>query len=193
MAGFPFAPPPVRAAGLLLVVGLLAAGCASSGSTSVEQPTPTQTRTATEVDSTLRSAADEWLGVSQEWGGTSKEGVDCSGLVLSIYASEFSLSLPRTTDQQVRTGTEVSRSALRPGDLVFFRHNRKDYHVGIYLSDGEFLHTSSNEGVTITALDRPYWDERWWQGRRLLDLSSDSARAASNSGQTDDASSGIGW
>lgn len=193
MVHSPSVPPPVRAAGLLLAFVLFMAGCASSGSTSVEQPTPTETRTASEVESTLRSAADDWLGVSQEWGGTTKEGVDCSGLVHSIYANAFSLSLPRTTDQQVQTGTEVSRSALRPGDLVFFRHNRKDYHVGIYLSDGEFLHTSSNEGVTITALDRPYWSERWWQGRRLLDLSGDSPRVASDSVRTDDASSGIGW
>jgi cell wall-associated NlpC family hydrolase len=185
-------PAPARAVGLLLA-GILAAGCASSGSPSVQQPTPTQTRTADDVEANLRAAANEWRGVPQEWGGTTKEGVDCSGLVQRVYDTEFQLSLPRTTDRQVQTGTQVSRSALRPGDLVFFRHNRKDYHVGIYLSDGEFLHTSTEEGVTVTSLDRRYWERRWWQGRRLLNLSGDAVAAGSDSTQTGAASSNVGW
>ncbi len=179
--------------GFVLMVGVLAGGCASSGSTSVEQPTADQTRDAANVESQLRAAADEWESVPQEWGGTTKEGVDCSGLVQSIYDTEFQLSLPRTTERQVQTGTEVSRSTLRAGDLVFFRHGRKKYHVGIYLSDDEFLHTSSNEGVTISSLTQSYWTKRWWQGRRLLDLSGDPPRVASDSTRADDASSGVGW
>lgn len=193
MVRFPSISAPVGTTGLLVLVGVFLVGCASSGSTSVQEPTPNRTRTASDVESTLRAAAEEWLGVSQEWGGVTKEGVDCSGLVHSIYDTEFQLSLPRTTDRQVETGTKVARSALRPGDLVFFRHNRKDYHVGIYLSDGEFLHTSSSEGVTITALDRPYWEKRWWQARRLLDLSGDATPGAPDSTQSADSSTEIGW
>jgi cell wall-associated NlpC family hydrolase len=145
------------------------------------------------VKSKLRSAADEWEGVSQEWGGTTKQGVDCSGLVQSVYASKFGLSLPRTTDQQVRTGTRVSRSALRPGDLVFFRHSRKKYHVGIYLSDGEFLHTSTSQGVTVSPLDQSYWNERWWQGRRLLALDGRASRAASDTSTASSSDADVGW
>lgn len=190
-----FASNALRVIPLLLVGGLFVVGCASSesASVSVEGASTQPTRTVAEIESRLRSAADRWVGVKQEWGGTTSEGVDCSGLVQHVYDSEFQLPLPRTTDQQVQTGTRVSRSALQPGDLVFFRHNRKDYHVGIYLSDGEFLHTSSNEGVTITALDRSYWKERWWQGRRLLDLKGDGPRIASDSARTDDSSSEVGW
>lgn len=183
---------PGRVVGLLLA-GILAAGCASSSSTSVQQPTPTQTRTAEEVKGDLRAAVDEWRGVPQEWGGTTKEGVDCSGLVQHVYDAKFQLALPRTTDRQVRTGTQVSRSALQPGDLVFFRHNRKDYHVGIYLADGEFLHTSTEEGVTITPLDRPYWEKRWWQARRLLDLSNDAVGTGTDSTRARGSSPNVGW
>ena len=93
----------------------------------------------------------------------------------------------------MQTGTEVARSALRPGDLVFFRHNRKDYHVGIYLSDGEFLHTSTEEGVTITPLDRRYWERRWWQARRLLDLSGNAVTQRSDSTQAEESSAKVGW
>jgi cell wall-associated NlpC family hydrolase len=130
--------------------------------------------------------------VPQEWGGTSKQGVDCSGLVQSVYQSRFALALPRTTEQQVRTGTRVARSSLRPGDLVFFRHGRKKYHVGIYLSDGEFLHTSTSQGVTVSPLDRPYWAERWWQGRRLLTLEGGPV-AAADTARTTSPSEDVGW
>jgi cell wall-associated NlpC family hydrolase len=184
---------PISLVGLLVLVGGLAAGCGSSRSVSVEGTSRQPQRTASEVEEQVRSAADAWEGVPQKWGGTTKQGVDCSGLVQSVYASRFQLSLPRTTDQQVRTGTRVSRSSLRPGDLVFFRHNRKDYHVGIYLSDGTFLHTSTSEGVTVSPLDRPYWKERWWQGRRLLSLDGASARAAADTTGSPSSSADVGW
>lgn len=181
-------------AGLLLLFGLLATGCGSSSqSVSVEGTSNQPNRTASDVESQLRSAADEWEGVPQKWGGTTKQGVDCSGLVQSVYQSRFALSLPRTTDQQVRTGTRVSRSSLRPGDLVFFRHSRKNYHVGIYLSDGEFLHTSTSQGVTVSPLDRPYWKKRWWQGRRLLEVNGSGTRAASDTARAASSNAEVGW
>ncbi|HKL89147.1 MAG TPA: NlpC/P60 family protein [Salinibacter sp.] len=183
----------LRAAGLLVVLGGLTIGCGSSRSVSVDGTSKQPERTTSEVESKLRSAADEWDGVSQEWGGTTKEGVDCSGLVQSVYASKFNLSLPRTTDQQVRTGTRVSRTSLRPGDLVFFRHGRKKYHVGIYLSDGKFLHTSTSQGVTVSPLDQSYWNERWWQGRRLLALDGQSSPVASDTSQTASPGADVGW
>lgn len=183
----------LRAVGLLVVLGSLTIGCGSSRSVSVEGASEQPKRTTAEVESKLRSAADEWEGVSQKWGGTTKQGVDCSGLVQSVYASRFNLSLPRTTDQQVRTGTRVSRSALRPGDLVFFRHSRKKYHVGIYLSEGEFLHTSTSQGVTVSPLDQSYWNERWWQGRRLLALDGQASRVASDTSEAPSSSADVGW
>jgi cell wall-associated NlpC family hydrolase len=181
---------PVRLAPVLLLVGGVLAGCGSSRSVSVDGASTQPTRTASQVESQLRAAAAEWDGIPQKWGGTDKQGVDCSGLVQSVYASRFQLSLPRTTEQQVRVGARVSRSALRPGDLVFFRHGRKDYHVGIYLSEGEFLHTSTSEGVTVSPLDRSYWNERWWQGRRLLSLSDASSRDAP---QPASSAAKVGW
>jgi hypothetical protein len=62
----------------------------------------------------------------------------------------------------------VRRNDLQPGDLVFFRPSRKNRHVGVYLSDGEFVHASSSSGVTISQLDAAYWRRTWWQARRVL-------------------------
>jgi len=193
MSRLSIAVPRLLLALVLLLLGGVLAGCGSSRSVSVDGASTQPARTASQIESQLRAAADEWEGIPQKWGGTSKQGVDCSGLVQSVYASRFQLSLPRTTDQQVRTGTRVSRSALRPGDLVFFRHGRKEYHVGIYLSDGEFLHTSTSEGVTISPLDRSYWEKRWWQGRRLLDLPNRSQASTAGAEPSSSSSEGIGW
>jgi cell wall-associated NlpC family hydrolase len=128
--------------------------------------------------------------VPHEWGGASKQGVDCSGLVQSVYQNAFQMSLPRTTEEQVDAGHRIQRSSLQPGDLVFFRHGRKKYHVGIYVDDGEFLHASSSNGVTVSPLDRSYWSDRWWQARRVLSTQAPS-RGASASRPSD--GSGVGW
>lgn len=120
------------------------------------------------VEASLRRAASDWVGVPHRWGGTTQRGVDCSGLVRALYAESFSMTLPRTTDRQARLGGRVDGARLQPGDLVFFRPGRGKRHVGVYLSDGEFVHASSSTGVTVSRLDERYWQRHWWQARRLL-------------------------
>lgn len=184
---------PAGAAACAVILSLLVAGCGSSRSSTGESPpSPEETHTVADIEDVLRSAADRWNGVSHKWGGSTRQGVDCSGLVQSVYATQFDRSLPRTTEQQVKTGHRVDRSTLQPGDLVFFRPDRRTYHVGIYLSDGEFLHASSSEGVTISGLDRPYWNERWWQARRLLSISQDSSSSRSSRAKSTSEDS-FGW
>lgn len=81
--------------------------------------------------------ANHMLGIPYRYGGSSPAGgFDCSGLVQYVY-SRIGISVPRVTYQQWGAGTHVSRSALRPGDLVFF-HSRG--HVGIYLGRDRFIH-----------------------------------------------------
>lgn len=177
---------------LLCVGGVLLTGCSSSAeTTSRPPPSPERSWTPAEAESRLRAAAARWDNTPHQMGGTSQRGVDCSGLVQSIFAHEFRVGVPRTTEQQVRTGRSVPRAQLRPGDLVFFRPEWKKRHVGIYLSDGEFLHASSSSGVTVSNLRRAYWTERWWQGRRLLSMATDSTRASSSPDRAN--SSTVGW
>jgi cell wall-associated NlpC family hydrolase len=56
---------------------------------------------------------------------------------------------------------------MRAGDLVFFRTADRQKHVGIYLDDGEFLHASSSQGVTISPMQNDYWQQNYWTARRL--------------------------
>lgn len=186
-------PSPSHTTTLGLLCLLLLVGCASSGeSTARVEGEPETSWTAAEAMSRLQAAVDRWDGAPHQLGGSSTQGVDCSALVQSVYANEFGLDVPRTTAEQVHVGTSVSRSQLQPGDLVFFRPEWKERHVGIYLSDGQFLHASESEGVRVSDLRRSYWEERWWQGRRLLSVSADESEDAPSRSQKASSSS-VGW
>ena len=94
--------------------------------------------------------------------------VDCSGLVQRIYRDLFGIQMPRTARQQAARGMGVGRQALEPGDLVFFRPPGKKDHVGIYLGQGEFEHTSAKKGVMISRMELDYWRKYYWKSRRIL-------------------------
>lgn len=179
--------------GVFLLLGVLFAGCASSGTTSQTAPMTNRTWTGTEAESRLQAAAERWEGVPHQLGGTTPRGVDCSGLVQSVFANEFHHSLPRTTDEQVHAGTKISRSRLRPGDLVFFRPGWKKRHVGIYMSEGTFLHASSSDGVRVSSLNRSYWNEHWWQARRVLSAPEADSTITRTNSPPPRASQGMSW
>jgi cell wall-associated NlpC family hydrolase len=100
-------------------------------------------------------------------GGTDQRGVDCSGFVKAVYKNVFRVDLPRTTKGQLRQGTSVRRYELQAGDLVFFKPPNYPRHVGIYLSNNEFVHASKTKGVTISRIDPHYWGRYYWKARRV--------------------------
>ena len=158
----------IRAAGLrfhhlLLLLGWLTlVGCRTAA------PPAAPTATETDVRARLLAALERWEGTPHRWGGLDHRGIDCSGLVVRVFRDAFGLTLPRTTEAQARIGRPVSRQALQAGDLVFFRLDRKNHHVGIYLGDGRFFHAASSTGVTVSRLDEPYWRRHYWTARRVL-------------------------
>ena len=98
-----------------------------------------------------------WIGVPYRGGGTTKRGVDCSGLTSAIYKKVYRKSLERNSDDQRKKDCrKVKKSKLKEGDLVFFHNGRKKKratHVGIYLKDRKFIHASTSQGVIISTLD----------------------------------------
>jgi lipoprotein Spr len=119
--------------------------------------------------SELIQASTSWMGCAYLFGGSSRNGIDCSGLVQQIFKQVFQIDLPRSTQQQYKKGIYVRRSALLAGDLVFFKNQRGAGidHVGIYLGEGEFLHASTTEGVIISRLDEAYYRSRYAGARRI--------------------------
>ena len=137
---------------------------------------PTQTRTGrstvsqsqTDVASLLHQEYLKWEGTPHKMGGNNSLGVDCSGFVHQLYDRVFDLKLPRSTHQLMGVGQEISRHHLEPGDLVFFRPPSYPRHVGIYIGNSKFIHTSSSAGVTTSDMDSNYWRKAYWMSRRVL-------------------------
>ena len=122
---------------------------------------------APQVKQQLLSQLNQWKGVPHKYGGLSKQGIDCSGFVHLIFAQEFGIQVPRTTQYQMRKGVVVEQAELIPGDLVFFITGFDQRHVGIYMGENQFMHTSSSRGVMISKLSNPYWSGVYWHARRL--------------------------
>ncbi len=121
-------------------------------------------------ESAWQSEAARWIGTRYRYGGTTREGMDCSGLVSTMYVNVARIKLPRTSLQQSRTGVAIPKDQLRPGDLVFFETSSRPEvnHSGIYLGNGRFIHSSSSRGVIYTQLDAPYYVKQYRGARRIL-------------------------
>lgn len=117
----------------------------------------------------LINNAMQYIGTPYVFGGNSLYyGIDCSAYTQQIFA-QVGIYLPRTADYQFEVGTPVSRNELIPGDMVFFTtYTYGASHCGIYIGDGNFIHASSSQGVTISSLDHPYYADRYIGARRMI-------------------------
>ena len=116
--------------------------------------------------STVIETARSYTGVPYRWGGTTRVGMDCSGLLCTSFQS-IDVPLPRTSEEQSRYGKKVKLKHIREGDLVFFGANRfsnEVTHVGMVtevISDEEvrFIHASTSLGVTENNLYSDYFQK----------------------------------
>lgn len=124
-------------------------------------------------DERLLSALGVFLNAPYELGGVTPEGVDCSGLVQSVFAAACGLDLPHNAASQSRFGVAIAEADLRLGDLIFFEtsigRRRFISHVGIYLTKRRFAHASTKAGVIVSSLDEAYWRRRYAGARRLIE------------------------
>ena len=110
---------------------------------------------------------NDWKNVRYKMGGSSRTGIDCSAFTQKAFKEKFGIELPRTTLTQVNVGVEVKKSDLKMGDLVFFKTSKVNKHVGIYMGNGDFLH-SSIKGIQFTKLDKPFYKDAYWTARRIM-------------------------
>ena len=121
----------------------------------------------------FESEVKEYLGIPYRRGGNSTRGFDCSGFARMVYDRLFGIELPHSSSDQFRSSDlqRIATRDLQPGDLIFFGKKRIN-HVGVYLSDGQFIHASSSQGVMVSSLDDRYWKKRFVGSKRHLALKS---------------------
>ncbi|WP_223514099.1 C40 family peptidase [Pseudomonas sp. GL-B-19] len=114
------------------------------------------------------------IGTRYRFGGTSEAGFDCSGFIGYLFREEAGMNLPRSTREMINVDAPlVARSALKPGDLLFFATNGRRgrvSHAGIYLGDNQFIHSSSRKsgGVRVDSLGDSYWNKTFIEAKRAL-------------------------
>lgn len=110
-----------------------------------------------------------FLGVPYAYGGSTKQGIDCSGFTARVYQSAMNTPLPRTARGQFEIGEDVEKDSLQFGDLVFFNTTGSSpSHVGIYIEDDLFAHASVVNGVTFSSLESTYYRNRFVGARRVV-------------------------
>jgi cell wall-associated NlpC family hydrolase len=121
-----------------------------------------------DVSGRLRKVADSYLGVRYRFGGQSRSGMDCSGFVRQVFAEAFQIKLPHNSSAMAGHGESVSKSDLRPGDILLFKNMFFIDHSGIYMGQGWFIHSQSGQGVVYTRLDAAYFSSHYAGARRVL-------------------------
>ena len=147
----------------LVVLVIVASSCGSAKKA--------RTRKINSVVQTARS----YTGTPYKWGGTSRSGMDCSGLLINSFRS-INYDIPRTSAEQSKIGKKVKLDQIKKGDLVFFatgKKKRRVTHVGLVTDirgkeKKMFIHASSSLGVVETNIYSKYYLKRFRYGRRVI-------------------------
>lgn len=112
------------------------------------------------------------IDTGYRFGGKNPDaGLDCSGMVSYIYDKAAGMKLAGSAADIARHGRAIARSALRPGDLVFFNTRQLPFsHVGVYIGDDRFVHAPSSSGrVRIERMGNAYFSQRFEAARSYFD------------------------
>lgn len=153
---------------LVFVFSLACMACSSSKNTFSSKKT-----VLTTSDKVVANAL-KYEGVSYKFGGTTKRGMDCSGVVYVAFLEEH-IHLPRVSRNMAKEGTAIALRKVKKGDLVFFKigkNNRRINHVGLVISHKNnnirFIHATSSRGVIISSLDEKYWKNSFVKATTLF-------------------------
>jgi cell wall-associated NlpC family hydrolase len=122
----------------------------ASGSASSSSSSSSSSGQSSSLRSKIVSYALKFEGNPYVWGGTSLTyGTDCSGFTQSVYR-QFGIRIPRNSRSQASSGSRVSLSNIKSGDLIFYSKNGRINHVALYIGNGKVIGASSRrEGITI--------------------------------------------
>jgi len=150
---------------------------ASSRTTPSRKPrvtTRNNRKESTSVADDIINTALQFSGVRYKWGGTTKKGMDCSGL-LYVAFGEHDVSLPRVSSDMAQEGRKIRVKNVTKGDLLFFntkKRGKKINHVGMVVAverdEIKFIHTSVSRGVIVSSLREGFWNNAFIKATRVL-------------------------
>ncbi|MGY5851603.1 C40 family peptidase [Salegentibacter sp. F14] len=160
---------------LLIFSGVLLTSCGASRSKELSTNTQEnhQITPANKQVYNIISYAREFEGTRYKYGGTTKKGMDCSGLIYVSFLKE-DIPMPRTARDLSLEGKRLFLREVSPGDLLFFETNKKRRvinHVGLVVEVSDeirFIHSSTSKGVIISSLENNYWKNNFVMARRVL-------------------------
>lgn len=116
----------------------------------------------------IATYAEQFYGTPYKFGGTTPAGFDCSGYIRHVFTN-YDIQLPRTSEDQFKVGTAVSKDELQPGDLVFFENTYKKgiSHTGIYLGNDEFISAKSKGVLKANLKTDSYWAPKYAGAKRV--------------------------
>jgi probable lipoprotein NlpC len=125
-----------------------------------------------DVQRTMTTEINRWSSARYRHGGMSVKGIDCSGFTYKVFRNALNYTLPRTSRAQALIGEEIDKENLEFGDLLFFYSKSKGKrkrvnHVGIYIGDGNFVHSYKRHGVGMNSLDNSYYAKHFAFAKRV--------------------------
>lgn len=165
--------PKLKKAGLLILLLAVMASCGTSRRSVERSRNLSETETANPVKARVIEKAKSFVGTRYKYGGTTKKGMDCSGLIYTSYLAE-NIALPRTSRAMSHLGKRLNLKEVTIGDLLFFETDKKKKvinHVGLVIEAAPaailFIHSTSSRGVIISSLDENYWKDNFVMARRV--------------------------
>ena len=162
---------------LILVLLCCLSSCRSTRSVSqASKDTPQGATVSTRpvlADAVVKNAR-AYNGVRYRYGGTTRKGMDCSGLVWAAFKKE-DVALPRISRDMAKKGRPIALKDVKKGDLLFFqtdKYKKGINHVGLVITGSrgsiEFIHATTGNGVITSTLQEPYWNNAFKEARRIL-------------------------
>ena len=137
-------------------------------------PDSTKTVVVLEKADLIINSAMAYSGVRYKYGGTTKKGMDCSGL-LYVSFGKNDIPLPRVSNQMALEGKKINLKKVTKGDLLFFKTTKKGKkinHVGLVVAvdgrDIKFIHATSSRGVIVSSLQEGFWNYAFVMATRVL-------------------------
>ena len=168
---------------LLVIVSFTSCGSSKRAKTKKKQKKNKKETTAYKTNASKKVSkannivgySKQFKGVRYKWGGTTKSGMDCSGLVFESFRA-YGILLPRVSRDMAKKGAKISLKKAQEGDLLFFKTSKnrshRINHVGLVIKskagDIIFIHVTTRKGVIVSKLSENYWKSAFVEARRVL-------------------------